>query len=421
MEEPGFLFSPSVTPSRTFCVNPSVLRFLRRPFVRRVFPAVPRAWLRCVTDEIGYAHLVAAVHGGGRLPEDRFFGRDLESRASIPEHEERILRAAGDAFRAASAVSDAGLPVPYQAGEEWRKYLQSGWRRYRDAVHRGNYGEVAPLLRNFFRNEGIAGIWADQEVFATFRDLRGAAALFSAGQMMRQYLVWRELCPDVDVRELDAPAIGNPWGYRFGPSLVYQPAFEYHFQARQLRSLLEDRPNPVVLEIGGGFGGLAYHLRRALPAVKYVGFDLPENLLVQDYYLSAAFPAARVLRYARDLTSLPRSVLADYDIVLLPNFLLPRVESGLADLVVNVRSLSEMSAETIAEYFHQLSRLVRRYFLHENLSGPRGDGYFGIPCDRFPPLPGFIRVASHESRWPRYQRDSAYPCREELFLRSDPG
>jgi hypothetical protein len=398
-------------------------RFLRRPFVRRVFPAVPRALLSLVSDEVRYASLVAAVHGADQ-PMDRrdpFFGRDTAPREIPPANEDRLIPELAGAYLSATATLQAGVPAAYQANNEWRNYLDAGWRRYRDALRGGSFDELARLLRSYFRNEGIAGIWADRNVFETFRDLRGAAALFSAGQMMRQYLVWRELCPQSGIQELEAPAVGNPWGYRFGDALVYQPAFEYHFQARHLQNLLGAHAHPVVMEIGGGFGGLAYQLRRARPGVRYLGFDLPENLLIQDYTLSVAFPGARILRYSPAIDTLRRSLFEEYDVILMPNFMLPRAEAGLADLVINVRSLSEMGADTVAEYFAQIARLCRRFFFHENLSAPRLDGYFGLTCDSFPSLPGFIQVAAHESRWPRYQRDSAYPCREELYLRSDAG
>jgi hypothetical protein len=103
----------------------------------------------------------------------------------------------------------------------------------------------------------------------------------------------------------------------------------------------------------------------------------------------------------------------------LPNFTLPDIESSIADLIINIRSLSEMQFETIKEYMHQIDRIGRLFFFHENIFAPRRDGLFGIPSTTFPSLANFRLIASAESRWPKYQKDSGYPCQENLYIHRD--
>ena len=75
----------------------------------------------------------------------------------------------------------------------------------------------------------------------------------------------------------------------------------------------------MVVEIGGGFGGLAYHLLRCRPDVTYIGLDLPEYLLIQSYYLSCTFPDKRILVYQADGPAIDAATLDGYDVLLLPN------------------------------------------------------------------------------------------------------
>jgi putative sugar O-methyltransferase len=180
---------------------------------------------------------------------------------------------------------------------------------------------MAQFLRNFFRNEGLSGFWGHSNMFQIFSRERSVKR---ADLMRQQFEAWREFFPDTDIKELEAPRIGNPWGYVIEGTLVYEPACEYHYQADYFSKLLSDISNPVVVEIGGGFGGLAYQLIKKIPGIRYIGFDLPENLLLQDYYLSCAFPK-------RNATLLPNFELPDFDIK--------------ADLIINIRSLSEMLRE----------------------------------------------------------------------------
>jgi hypothetical protein len=96
--------------------------------------------------------------------------------------------------------------------------------------------------------------------------------------------------------------------------------------------------------------------------------------------------------------------------------MLPHVESSSADLIVNVRSLSEMPRETIAEYIQQIDRIGRLWFFHENIYRARGDDLWGVPSPEFPSFSNHLSVATSESRWPRYRGDSCYPCQENLFI-----
>jgi putative sugar O-methyltransferase len=283
-------------------------------------------------------------------------------------------------------------------------------------IARGDAETLARLLRNFFRNEGISGFWGSDRMFQQFQNSDEHTTYHRAALMQAQFQAWKSSLPAASLEGLDAPRIGNPWGYVFEKSVVYEPAFEYNYQAHYFRTLLAHLGAPVVLEIGGGFGGLAYHILKLAPSTKYIGVDLPENSLLQAYYLSCAFPRARVLVFGKDTPTLDRSTLDAHDIILMPNFMLPQVPSRAADLIVNSRSLSEMSAETVEEYLRQIDRIGRLWFFHENIFKQRGDGVRSIPSTDFPELKNYQLIAASESRWPRYNQHSPYPCRENLFL-----
>jgi len=97
-------------------------------------------------------------------------------------------------------------------------------------------------------------------------------------------------CRNVPVSVLEKPANGNPYGYRMGESMVYVGAEYHYYYAEKIRMLLKKRENPIVMELGGGFGGMAYYLMRDVPHGTYIGVDLPENAALQAYYLLSSFP-----------------------------------------------------------------------------------------------------------------------------------
>lgn len=346
-----------------------------------------------------------------------FEGRWIDLVETKPSNEMDLVQQVISSFCAAKE-KQSNVPIPYLPGGRWKDLLDVEWQSSYDAISKGDVTKMAAFLRNFFRNEGISGIWG-MGGFSALCHLDKLDQLVMAKSMIKQYIVWRNNLPLTPLEELDAPRIGNPWGYGFDGMLLYEPVFEYNFQAHYFDKLLYNIQTPIVVEIGGGFGGLAYHLLRCRPSIKYIGFDLPENILIQTYYLSCTFPNRRIFTYQGDSNPINRELLNQNDIVLLPNFELPRVESLIADLIINVRSLSEMSDDTITEYFMQIDRIGRLFFYHENIYKARRDGLFGIPSTAFPVLKNFIPIAASESRWPKYQSNSVYPCQENLFIHCD--
>ena len=382
--------------------------------IRRILGhRLPRAF----NNEMRYQDLMAELKSG-RTGSEAAPGERVTASVEVrPDKETELILCLTESFNCAKQ-KQSSVPNAYLPDHEWKRILEAEWQPYYKALSRRDVPTVAKFLRNFFRNEGISGFWGGTGVFEIWRKQKGRDTRPRDEMMMRQFLVWRAAFPDTPLSELDTPKIGNPWDYDFGSNLLVEPVFEHHFQANYFRRLLSEIEAPVVLEIGGGFGGLAFHLMRPGGRLKYIGLDLPENVLIQSYYLACAFPNARILTYSTGFAGLRRSTLDNYDIVLLPNFTLPDLESSMADLIANVRSLSEMSSETIGEYLKQVNRVGSLFFFHENIFLPRKDTLFGIPSSQFPAHQKFRLIAASESRWPKYQSDSLYPCQENLFIHS---
>jgi putative sugar O-methyltransferase len=339
----------------------------------------------------------------------------IESVEIPPKNESAIVSSLMTSFRDAKRRQDE-IAGHIQIVSDWEKYLESQWRPYYKAIDNQDLSIIAPFLRNFFRNEGISGFWGGEQMFETFANLDKIEKLERANLMRKQFEAWRAASPNVSVEELNAPLIGNPWGYIVKGNLLYEPICEYHYQANYFARLLNEVPKPVIIEIGGGFGGLAYQIVKSISYVKYIGFDLPENIFLQSYYLSCAFPKLKILTYYKDMTEITQNTISKYDIILLPDFMIKEVESYVADLIINIRSFSEMPVSTIEEYYRQIDRLGHLFFFHENLFKDRLDGLYGIPSPGFPALKNFILVTELKSWWPRYQNNSAYPCHEYLYI-----
>lgn len=131
---------------------------------------------------------------------------------------------------------------------------------------------------------------------------------------------------------------------------------------------LLDRENPdalyhrdqvTIIEIGSGYGGLAYFLKQQLPQARFIAVDLPESLVYSAEYLSAIYHSQQ-LNYGVTEQTLDNLAAYQPGCTFVPNYefgLL--VDSGItADLCINTLSMSEMNAAQVQEYCAGIKQMI---------------------------------------------------------------
>ena len=124
----------------------------------------------------------------------------------------------------------------------------------------------------------------------------------------------------------------------------------------------EDKPR-VIVELGAGYGRLAYVCRKMMPDCVYVILDLPEALTCAHYWLSRTLPG-EVVPYdeARRVERFDRETLAARRVWLLGSQDIEKIARGSVDAFVNVYSLAEMPMTAIENYFTQIERVTGGVF-----------------------------------------------------------
>jgi len=107
-----------------------------------------------------------------------------------------------------------------------------------------------------------------------------------------------------------------------------------------------------VIELGAGYGRIAWVFLSAMPEVRYVVVDIPPALAVAERYLSSLFADRRVFgfRHFDGFAEVADEFDAAQIAFLTPNQLDLLPPQG-ADLFVNVSSLHEMRPDQIEHYF----------------------------------------------------------------------
>jgi hypothetical protein len=331
------------------------------------------------------AVLLHPVREGVRVPRI-VFSTEYEQRTLAEDREiiERILGAYHHAIGSASARTRRSM-----FGTIWAADGFGGRQRdLVEALEARSAERAHGILRRFLISDAAYGIAMGREEADAVRN--DPALAHGYGLMWLDQLVglagasgahplinpednlagWERALLDVDVDAVVA-SIEETFGIRlefpdmtgvFGGELRGKPvpslAFMHLLVALGVRPWMPEQGKGHVVEIGGGFGDLAYWTGRLLRC-RYTIYDLPFVNAAQAYFLWRALPG-RPLRLAGEQPG------AGDEIALLPGWLLIQEPPASADVVINQNSLVEIPRATARAYLTAIRGFLDGPFLSIN-------------------------------------------------------
>ena len=120
------------------------------------------------------------------------------------------------------------------------------------------------------------------------------------------------------------------------------------------------RKQPIICEIGCGYGGLISKIKTNLKNAKCILLDLPEVNAIQTYYLSSVFEDAKFLGYKDYLQKGNLILDEDFDFLILPGWVSENLLTVKElDLFINIRSFMEMPKTQIDTYFKYIQNSLK--------------------------------------------------------------
>ena len=289
----------------------------------------------------------------------------------------------GFAFRPESDSDDGGLldricsayikakdderesPQTFNATRWWREISDKNLKPVTRALATRDLHSLRSMYRNFFRDPcstGLVGLPVDMHecyfgdrISAFYRD-------FFLGDALHRLDVWKSWTgTQFPFTALEAPNVGNPYGVLVDGVFIRIAAEYQHFYAQEIARLLGPAKAGTVMEIGGGFGGMASYLIRDHANVKYINFDVPETTALASYYLLKSFPTLRATLYGE--APITPSTLNESDVILMPSFELPKMPDKSVDIAYTSHVLRDMSVDVTCEYVDEIVRTTRSHIL----------------------------------------------------------
>ena len=175
--------------------------------------------------------------------------------------------------------------------------------------------------------------------------------------------------------------LGNCYGLVHNHKIILPDSPRHYYFAKKIINLLKKKNN-LIIEIGGGYGGLAKILRILKFNHTYIGVDLIETLLIQYYFLRASGLKVKIINKIKDL-NVNQINLLPYNFA---NSFLKTIESS--DIIFNSRSFSELNLKVLKNYFHLINNYLKpKYIYHENsdyLLFPKSKRHIEILSSKFP-------------------------------------
>ena len=306
-----------------------------------------------------------------------FIDRINVSTSSDNELMERI----GKAYRYAKSLQLTAAKH-YQVGNEWLPIYENYMGHIMQALREQNTTELKSQYKNFFRESlstGLHGLHFEmvEKYMTNGKPISQSDMSTYADSIMHNFNMFLKGSPNFDIKKLVRKSIGNPYGFEVDNHFIdYGSEYQYHY-SRQIIKLLNQASETVIMELGGGYGGMAYYLMRDYPQATYIGYDLPENAALQAYYLLTAFPDKKIVLSGE--ANLSTQDFKSVDAMILSNFEMDLLPENSIDYSFNSYSLAEMELDAIKNYLNIICKCTRQYFNHLNHAV-----FANLSADNFP-------------------------------------
>ena len=283
-----------------------------------------------------------------------------------------------DAYKNAK-VDQKDIPISYQVGARYQNSIEKKYQPILKALNERDHDSLRKIFENYQRSSQLAGMGTSGEEYLEAKRNR----IFKYKYLNRWYNYYSKLMDVSKEVELSYSLVGNPAGIYMDGNIIHPEGIRFHYTSIEICELLKNINEPVICEIGTGSGCQAYKvIDNFKKPLTYCLFDIPEVLVFASFFLMANFPDKKILLHCeKDMSKID---ITEYDIILMPNFMVPYLKDESVDLFFNDCSFTEMDCRAVKEYFKQIERVNRKYFMHVNHTLKSVWNFDGIRTENLP-------------------------------------
>ena len=249
----------------------------------------------------------------------------------------------------------------FNPSKMWSDHIEKDYKFLKNSLKNDDFDKFKFFVSNFGNWDNYLGI--ERNIFIKRLNANFLSRKFLKVMIFeRIFNFWKLINSTENYKVLDQPKYGNQIGAKIDDTFVTIGSFFNHIISKNLSNLIK-KARPVVTELGGGYGRLAYYLLKNKKNFCYLSFDLPEVLILSAYYLSKSFPEKKLLLYGEK--NFDEESIKKFDFIFMPSFEIDKLNENSTDLFINKNSLGEMNKEQVDHFCKKIS-LTSKYFFHMN-------------------------------------------------------
>tara|TARA_Y200000002_G_C22666369_1_gene658143 strand:+ start:244 stop:1422 length:1179 start_codon:yes stop_codon:yes gene_type:complete len=262
----------------------------------------------------------------------------------------------------------------YKPSSLWQSQIDNDFSFLQEAYKNDDVEKFLFFLQNFGNWEKYLGV-ENQDLIKKYNKNIFLKKFLSNEIFEGQFKLWKYFNADEDLDDLNIPKHGNQIGAVIDNKFMVIGSFSNHIYSKILLNYLnlKSEKNKIV-ELGGGYGKLAYYLLKNVNNYTYIDLDIPETLTLASYFLSKSFPNKKNLFYGE--RSFNNNISNEYDLIFLPPWEIETIQDNSVNLAINKNSLGEMNPETARNYINHIHRTSKYFFSmnHEYFRNYFNDG-----------------------------------------------
>ncbi len=260
----------------------------------------------------------------------------------------------------------------YKPSSLWQTQLERSYSYLLDSHKKNDLEKFLYFLQNFGNWDTYLGV-ENQLILKKYNSNFLLRNFLLKEIFEGQFDLWKLFNKNQDLGEVAMPIHGNQIGATIENNFINMSSFNLHTHAENISNYLDKNDNRI-LELGGGYGILAYYVLKNLKKFTYIDFDLPETLTLASYYLSKSFPQKKNFFYGEH--SFDQISQKDFELIFLPPWEIESLDSNSIDLAINKNSLGEMDSDAAKNYLYHITRTSKYFFSmnHEHIRNYFSDG-----------------------------------------------
>lgn len=260
---------------------------------------------------------------------------------------------------------------------EWEWLQNNKQKNFIKSIRDMDIQGVSDFLVNMFKTEATYGYLSP-----SFQDCKNKLSTVKSDILCNIDTCF-EFSDIKNIQDL-ATEYGNPYGLKVYKKIILPDTPRHYYYSCNIERLLKFKStNPLIVEIGGGYGGLCLqNFRRFKRNCTIINIDLLPALITTSYYLSKNnIPINIIDKKNQKIKNKTINLVSSKDIRILVSLI------KKCDLIFNSRSMCEMNYSTLKNYFDFINNCDCSFLYHENsnfLLFPESDRHVELMADNFP-------------------------------------